>query len=273
MEDKKDKKDKSVILLSELGNNLPIEVVDKPSQEFTFRNWTMKEEKEIAGLKKKKRTMGKFVPAVLSHMLLTLNGESFEDLNKNQKILALSQASIPNMMYLWVYLRIEALGDIVQMDVDCPKCEQTNKNSKFSLYQMDINVKKKDDPQTVKYNLIKPFNYGNEKVESLMISVTKWNAMQKANEKVSTNEGLMEELMFEHSIIEINDKKEFFEKKQLIQNLSKRDIAGLSKAITDHNGGPSVNLTNNCEFCGEKYFQLINWNYDHFFGISSLPDA
>jgi len=265
------KKENTAKELKDLKNNLPVELPDRETQEFTFKNWTMKEEKQIAKLKTSSGMMGKFVSSVFQLMLNRFCGEDFDAKDTNEKILTINQLDLPNVMYMWVYLRYEVMGEFVVMDVNCPTCGRLNKQRTFNIESMDIHVKEKTEPRYDYYTLLKPFDFGGETVEKLKIRVTKWDAMESAKDEVAANEGLMKELIFRNSIIGMNDAEGHIDSASIIENLHKRDIEKLSQKISEHNGGPSLSLEDKCEFCGTDYSKFLNWSYDHFFGQSSLP--
>lgn len=262
----------NVVLLKDLKNNMPIPMPGKPSQEFSFINWTMKQEKSIANMKKETGMMGKFVSAVICYMLDTLYGEDFKNKTKDEKIVFINQQDMPNIMYLWVYLRLETLGDEIKLDVICPSCGRNNKDRTFTLNTMDITTKSINDSRISSYKLIKPFMFNDERIETLDINITKWEAMESAKDEVATNEGLLKELIFKNSIIGVNKSEDFIDIESLIENLHKIDIESLSNAISKHNGGPALTLSDKCVFCGAEYFRFLNWSYDYFFAASSLPE-
>lgn len=265
-------KEKKIVTLEELQNNLPVPQDDKSSQDFTFRNWTMAEEKQIAKLKTSRGVMGKFVSGVFELMIDKFCGMNFQDLKNEEKIVILNQLEMPNIMYMWVWLRCDVMGEHIVMDINCPVCNRLNKEKTFTLSKMDVSITDKKDPKTVVYKLLKPFDFNGEKVEQLKLRVTKWEAMENSSDDVATNEGLMKEIVFRNSIIGFNDSEGYIDIDSMLTKLHKRDIEALSNAISKHNGGPTLMLRDKCEYCNRDYFKYLNWGYDYFFGQSSLPE-
>jgi len=269
----KDEKRKGKMQLIDLKNVLPVPVEDKENQEFTFKSWTMKEEKKIAKMKSSRTTMGEFVSNVFGLMLDTLCGENFQDKKEEEKIHILNQFDLPNIIYMWIYLRYDVLGPEIVMDVGCPNCGKLNEKRIFTLDTMDVTVKKDDVKRVSDYKLHKIIKFNEEIVESLRIRITRWDSMESAKNEVAANEGLMKELIFNSSIIGINDSEGAIpELNKVIENLTKRDIEGLSAFISKHNGGPTLTLEDDCTSCSNKYFKFLNWSYEDFFGQSSLPE-
>lgn len=271
-EQKKEEKDENKTTLIKLGYNLPVVVPSKESQGFSFKNWTMKEEKEISALQKKYVGVGRFVSAVLCHMLKTIHGENFSGKKEEEKIVQLDQTDLPNVLYMWICLRLDALGNKLAMDVTCPNCRQENKKSVFLLDGMDVTTKNIEDERIVEYSLIKPFNFNDEHVTKLKITVTKWDMMEKSDNSIAEDAGLLKEAVFGYSIIGTNSEKPLHDKINLIQNIAKIDIENLSEQISKHNGGPFLVLNGECKFCKRKFNRAVEWGYDSFFGVSSLPD-
>ena len=107
--------------LRELKNRLPIEVGGK-EQYFTFRDWTFKEEEYIAKAKTKFSTIGRFISDVLSMMLVQVGDESFEKKDQNEKILFMNRQPMGNVLYMYMYLRYDQLGEELRLTFKCPFC-------------------------------------------------------------------------------------------------------------------------------------------------------
>jgi hypothetical protein len=262
------------VTLKELGSNLPIPVEGKKNLSFSFKSWGLDEEKEIGEIKRKSQYMGPFISKVLSYMMDTCCGEDFKTMDDDARQFFLAQMPMMNVLYLWIYLRYDQLDEMLRLDVGCPGCGRMNKNFTASLSGLDIDVPEKDDKPIGEYKLRKKFKITDkdaDEVQSLKFVRTPWFAMDTADDEVTTNQGLIMELMFAKSIVGTDAEEGFIDIEAINKKLRKRDIEFLSNAIQKHNAGPSLAIEGKCHYCPTKFFRQLDWSYDTFFGSSSLP--
>jgi hypothetical protein len=262
------------ISLKELGQNLPVPVDGKKNLSFSFKSWGLDEEKEIGEMKRKSQYMGPFISKVLSHMIEDLCGEKFSKMDENARELLLSKMPMMNVLYLWIYLRYDQLDEMIRLDVGCPGCGRMNKNFVASLSGLDVDVPEKADDPIAQYKLKKPFKLTDKDAELtkvLKFSRTPWFAMDTADDEVTTNQGMIMELMFSKSIVGTDGEEGFIDLESINKKIRKRDFEFLSNAIQKHNAGPSLAIEGKCHYCPTKFYRQLDWNYDTFFGSSSLP--
>ena len=262
------------VLLKDLKNTLPIPVKGKTDQSFSFIDWTMKEEKELAKIQAKNPTMGRFVSAVLCLMLKSIHGEDFAALDEKARILAINQMFLGNVLYMYVYLRYDQLSAEVKFDYTCPFCRTPVKNFTASLDDLDIDTKKVDYQEIIDYRLRKPVTLvkGDQLVEVVKLSMAKWDVMERADTQESTDMASMKEHTFKGSI------KGFegvtgFATDEVVAKLHKIDIELLQKVIAEHNAGPTIVSEIECKKCNNTFYRQIDWSYESFFGVGSLPQA
>lgn len=257
--------------LGVLKNHLPIGISDRPKRDFTFRNWTLEQEKKISEFRKANRSHGAFVNKVLCYMLESLAGEDFNTADDGRKQLMLNQMSLMDVLYMYIYLRYDQLDSGIRLHVTCPACGKVNKDFVADMNGLDVKTIDGKDAPLQELVLKKPFELEKTKVEIIKVRRTPWDAMEKATDEVTTNNGKMMELIFDHSIVGINNEEGFTDIQALLKNLHKKDFERLSALMVKHNAGPSLIVHDNCKFCGSEFYQQLDWSYDSFFGASSLP--
>lgn len=273
MEDQKDTKNVFKTTLGKLKNKLPIEVKSKADQTFTFKSWGMTEEKKLAKLKDKNPSMGRFVSAVLKEMLTTLHGEDFEGLDEKDKGLILNQLPMGSVLYMYLYLRYDQLGPEINLQFDCPYCDKKIKDFIANIEDMDVDCKTGNYDDVEIYKLRKPITLdaGNQLVEALKIGIGKWDIMESADRVNSNDEATMKEHSFRRCIVGVEGVDTQISPDSIIKKLLKIDIEGLHSFISNHNGGPSVQAEIECPVCSAEFSHTIDWRYESFFGIGSLP--
>ena len=269
--------------LEEFGNKLPVPLqngdqLTRPS--FDFKPWRMHEEKKIGEIKQKHRHLGRFVRELFDYMLGSWDGADWLAMSANDRKLLLNRMPWANIFYMYMWLRVDALGEEMKMQgISCPSC-----NASIDSYTADLNSlevkcfgyhedgeENKEEERIATYDLKKPFQVGEVKVTKLKYSFTPWDAMEKIKES-TRNEGAIKESMMAASYMgvatEESDHVEL-QKDKVLSQLSKRDIEGYYDALDGFNGGPVLGLDVVCDSCGHEFSNPLNWTYDYFFGISS----
>lgn len=270
------------VTVAELGNKLPVKSKEGNRPSFVFKPWKMLEEKAIGGFKQKHQHLGRFVREVFDYMLVEYGGKEWKTIEKNQRTLLLSGQPWANIFYMWVYLRIDALGEDMKMSpFNCPACGNPINNFIADLNSMEVrihgekeNEEDEDDPWEGYYKLKKPFDFGEIKVTGLKFGFTPWRAMESIK-KHDKNEGSIKDAMLRASLIgatseETGDEVLALDRIKVLENLSKRDIQGYYSALDLFNGGPRLAIEHKCDACGNEHEAALNWTYDYFFESSSL---
>jgi len=276
--------------LGEWGNKLPIGIKGKSRRDFTFKSWGLDEEKEISEMKRKSTTMGPFVNQLLSYMIKDFCGESFENKDINEKLITFNQLILSDVLYMYLYLRYDQLDELVRMDVTCNNCGKINKDFTANMEGLDVDVldvetvkivnpvktdspKQPEAPDNFSYKLRKPFKLGDDKIEvsTIKLKRTPWDAMERASDEVTTNQGMLTELIFQNSIVGINDEIGYVDMDKLLKGFRKTDFERMSNAINKYNGGPTLRISDKCRYCSIHFYKQLDWGYDSFFGSSSLP--
>lgn len=263
--------------LEELGQSLPILSDDGSRPTFSFKPWRFKEEMRIGQIKKQYKHFGRFVREVFDFMLVRFNEKEWESYSSSEKKILLNQLPLGSVMYMYFYLRYEALGEELQMtSLSCPQCNTNIEGLVASLNELDVKIQEKEDPSETLYSLKKPFNLGEIQVDGIKFKYTPWDAMEKLSLQNASNEAAIKKSMLQESITkahceEVGETE--LDKIKLLEGLSKRDIEGAYDFLDSHNGGPVMGLEITCPSCSYELKAPIQWDYAYFFSNSSVSGS
>ena len=264
--------------LKELGPNFPVirrdangKIIENRS--FSFIEWDMAMEELISELREKSENTGKFVNQMFGELLDNFEGEDFQSKNDGQKTLAIKKLEFPNVMYMFIYLRVEELGTDLRMDLTCPRCKKAIKDFIADLNTLEVHVKDKEHQRLRTYELKKPIALGDKVITKLKYDVSTWSCLEDATEDISDNDGKMKRLMFESSICGVEDENgpvDHVDRKSVIGKLKKADIEKCIRDVVENNAGPSMLLKGDCPHCKAEFYKALEWRYEYFFDSSSL---
>lgn len=259
------------------GNRLPVGIPngDELSKDFEIRPWRTKEEREIARFKKPGAQQGTFVANVIGLMCPVVGGLDFESMKEAERTLHVSRMFIADVLYIWVCLRMESMGEKIKMEIGCPNC------SKKLPYTGDLSSTEVavvpdgalESGLRWKYKLHKPVKIRGKEVESFTLAPPRWSIMNvqgarnDATAKIAAIRGAVCGINDEPAVLMLSDTE--------VDELSKRDLEAISTAVDDRFLGPNMALEGVCppSICpigGDQTFRApINWSYDSFFGSSS----
>jgi len=259
--------------LKEQGAKLPVpyeKLGDK--LDFEFKPWKLKEEKEIGKLRKKQRHTSKFIREVFEYMLSNFGGQEWDSMDKREKKVLLNQMPYSNILYMYIWLRYEALGEEVKFTgFQCPSCGHEVKDFVGDLESLEIEIPEEDDKKKL-YELKKPFRMGDVQVEGVYTVFTPWDVMETVTPGTS-DAGTVKETFIRRSVVKVKtdlQDEADLNVVQLIENLTKRDIEGLYEHISESNGGPNMGIELDCPACEYHMVKPLDWDFEVFFGSSSL---
>lgn len=261
--------------LKELKNQLPIGIKKEgkylENNTFTFKSWGLEEEKTISKLKTESKSAGEFINKMLGYMLDKLSDYDFNSLKDVEKQLLINQMNLVDVLYMYIYLRYDQLGHDISLNIPCGACGKLMKSFEASMDGLDVTVREESDQDDWNYELKKQFSIEEEEVKSLKIRRTPWAALEsvKQNEAMGTSE--LFQVMLKHSMMGKNDEVGYQQLDDIFKKIRKVDFEYLSQFLNDKNGGPSMNVEGNCKFCSSPFLFALDWNYQTFFGTSSLP--
>lgn len=261
--------------LKDLQNALPIGVVRDGNliKDFTLRPWRIREERQIGRIRERARgfTMGQFVSKVLSIMVEGIAGEPFERKSEGERRLFLNRMFMSDVLYIYIFLRYQALGNILKMKVTCPVCRNPFDFS-ADLETLDVRTHERAEDIEGEVELIQGLNIKGEMRKKLKIRPTLWAMLEGLPGPLARNEGELKIRAFRDSIIGVEgiESPGLTLTDDVLDEMVKRDIELLTREIDRFNAGADLTISDACPFCRCQFYQVIDWGYDYFFGISSL---
>ena len=260
------------ITLQELGSQLPIGFENgQLHREFTLKPYRMKEERLIGQIYEKKQnvSMGKFVTSVLSIMIKSLGSLNFEQMNAGERKLILSRMYVGDVIYLYVWLRLEALGNELKINLNCNHCREA---FDFVADLNTIEIKTVNTPNELdtKIKLKKGLEINDQIYKDLHLKPSTWNVMENLGNGAISNPGKMKAQMFKSCIKDVEGIDDFVITDHVIDEMYKIDIELLVRKIDDIHPGPVMIIEDDCPKCGQVFTAPIDWSHDNFFGASSM---
>lgn len=275
MEDQKDKV--ATKTLESLGGNLPLGVLNQDgayAKALRVKKWRMKEERQLGNLGAKDGSIARFASAILSTMVETVGVHNFanEDMKQEEKLLHISQMWMPDVFYSYVWLRVAAMGNLLQLNLTCPY----NSGHKFP-YTADLNtteVRVCDNLEDAswEHTLIEPFEIRGKVVKGLKMGPPRWSVLESMGDDGGTNaigakigiiHGSIHGVIFDSGLevipLAIHE----------IDDMCKPDVEALAAALDDHAIGPDMTIESRCPVCDKAFKVPIDWSYEGFFGNSS----
>jgi hypothetical protein len=267
--------------LGELGPNLPVGVNVGPNaraHNFKLRPFVFKREREISEAKEalKNATFGEFVTVIMSIMVHSIGAKSFDNMKEGERQLYLSMMNMADVMYMYVWLRYDAMGpdEPVKVAPSCPRCDTTLESDAI-LSSMEVKIIP-DSITDLSYPMI--LRDGVE-VRGSVLRVFKNMPMRwgtAANPEYGSTSGAVREgLIIRESIVkaEGDASEPFVLTEDDLDNVSKFDLETCKRVIEKESPGPKMSLDMSCHKCKLKFKQPINWEYNSFFsrGAQATP--
>jgi hypothetical protein len=263
------------VQLKELGPQLPLGLVDAKgswAKDIATRPWRMKEERELGALRDQNRdaNVAMFVGMVLGAMCTKLGANDLESIKSTERRIIVSQMFTGDVFYAYIWLRVQAIGSELQMQLTCPNC-----SSKFpfdaDLESVEVTtVEKLEDAQWT-YELANPFTLRGQQLTKLLLGPSRWNGLEMMGPS-GLNTGAAKAGMIRSSIHAIYGK----DGKPMaialtdteLDEMSKRDLERITTQIEKNHVGPNMAVEGKCEKCRAAFKMPIDWGYDSFFGSS-----
>lgn len=257
--------------IEDYGSLLPVGITvgNVTHRGFSFRRFSMKEERELEEKRKKNKKMsvGDFVAVVLSHMLKTLGPHNdFQAMSEDMRISTITQLCMGDVLYLWLSLRIDAMGEDMKLKLSCPKCSEE--------FSMTFDLRRTDVKVIESGTLIKKVRLKNgielpdgSIAHNIEIKPVRWYVMCGARQ--GSTFSAVRDIMITDSIHKLEDSSINIGAVDL-ESLSKRDMETLTKAIEEDAPGPEMALEIACTACQQEWQMALNWNWDFFFTAASL---
>lgn len=263
-------------LLKDLGPRLPLGVIDSSGayvKDLAVRPWRLKEERELGEIRDQNRdaNVAQFVSMVLGTMCTRIGTHELETIKLPERRVIVSQMFMGDVFFAYIWLRIQALGPELKVDLTCPNC-----SSKFP-FSADLETIEVTSAETLsdalwEYKLHHPFSLRSRQIERLQLGPARWNGLEMMSNSGSLNTGAAKAGIIRASVHGIPDKDGKFTSTALgeyeLDEMSKRDIEEISNQIDKHAIGANMAIEGKCTKCRYSFKMPIDWGYDGFFAVS-----
>ena len=209
------------------------------------------------------------VALVLSMMVSRFGPHDFSKMPGKEKRFAISQAYVGDVFFAYCWLRLQALGKPIHIDMVCPAC-----GFKFpweaDLSTLTVDVVDKVEDAYWEYDLIDSIQLRKKEVTRLMMGPAQWHHVEQAQ-----IEGRMDleggQLAMVSGIVRgIVGHGEFRLTEVEIDEISGRDIQGIIGEVDNNHVGPDLRIETGCarKGCKNLILQPLDWGYQNFFGSS-----
>ena len=259
------------------GYNLPIgvEVGTPPTlmKDFAFRPFRLIEERMIEEELKKKRQSGPAhaVLTTLKVMLTSFAGVDFTSASEKEKLSLLSSAYMTDILFAYLVLRVEALGEELEAPCVCPSCST---EWRWSADLNDLEVKVSDHVPSREVQLRSPIKLGEKEVSEIRLYPPNWSTLlgiKSGGSDTALKRGVLLSSIRE-LLIDGDWTRRPLPPKALDQ-LTKRDSETLMKLIDSEFPSIDLSIETECPSCGQRGVETVQWNHAFFFGSSSLPST
>lgn len=262
--------------LGELGCVLPIGARTPGgfAKSFTLKPFRFKEEKDLAVLKEQAGnvTGGRFASLVLGTMLEEVGGTNIQGMKKmEERVAFLAAMYMPDVLYMYVYLRYEAMGEDIRLNVTCPHCRQPEPFSFVGdLRTTEVRTVTEPGALVNEFTLAKGLPYRGATRQKVKTTCPLWSSFESRSIR---NMAAIQSSVMQSAICGLDGIPE--EQwtplpDNVLEELPKRDYEALQRHIVSNTPGPIMKADVSCRDCQRRLIVPLDWGYDHFFGASSL---
>jgi len=264
------------------GQNLPIGVLSPDGTQvgkgFAFRPLDFEVEEAIDKARNRPGGPGahpaKVATEVLALTLTEWGGDpGFGTKAHEHKLAALQSAFVEDVLFAWVSLRVETMGEVLAVGWTCASCahewQWETDLGRLQITTVDA------PPVPVRVKLHKPVSFGERTLVACDLLPAKWSAVYNvtAIQRRGSIGDIRNAILRSAVSAVVNDKGERSPlAPRAFQLITKRDRERLTKAL-DSPLLPRCDLSLEvvCPKCGHKTSTQLEWSWDFFFGSASLP--
>lgn len=259
-----------------LGATLPIGILapgGNLSKTFANRPWRMKEEREIGDLREKnaEANMGQYVTMVLSIMLTEVGQHKFDSMKEHERRMVIAQMFLPDVFYMYMYLRRVSVGSKLEFEPRCPNCAKT-----FPFFgaldTLEVTTVNDFKSSQWHYDLTTPIEIRGKPVTGFLMGPPRWNAFESVNSSGGINSRLntaaVKFSMIRAAIYLVDGLGEVALADHELDELTKKDLEIMSRKIDLETVGPNMVLEGECPACSRAFKLPIEWASEDFFAAS-----
>ena len=247
------------------------------AKSFSFRRFTFKEELEIAKLRKRKDGPGlhdaKIATEVLAYMLTEWAGEDVSQKAHKHKLMALRSAFMEDVLYAWICLRVETMGEDLAIKTQCPACRHTH-TWVTDLTELEVSATS-EAVEPVKMALKSPIPWGDQEITHVVMMPPRWSSIYNVVQAGQV-EGLdpIKRAVVQGAIYSAvtGDGTERPCDPRIREQMTKLDVERIAKAFDSAKfprNDASFEIV--CPECGQAEETSLDWTWGFFFGSASLP--
>jgi hypothetical protein len=258
--------------LAEWKSRLPIGSVngDKLDQTLSLLPYKGKQERELAKLRRGFTTGGAYANAVLKLLVSRFGEHDFSELSDKEKELVLHDAHLADVLYAYLYVRREAVGNEMDFFYDCPKCKAKQVRTVADLDTLGVNVVEKLDVLDWELRLRDGIPIFGEVRKVFRMGATKWGPYVKETATRKADDVLRSVLLLQATLTEVPG----LEAPPVITDsdadeTSYYDLQLIETQIGLHTPGAEFALETECPRCGVTILHPVEWNSANFFSIAS----
>lgn len=260
--------------IAEWGQQLPIgvETGGKFIRSFEIKPLSWAIEREINkqwGVRRERLNLGEYVGTILANTVIQVGGQDITKFKHDKKLLIFNQMFQADVFYMYAYLRLITLGKEMDLgEIRCPSCSH---RFPFVADLSSLEVAIIENPSDLVFDveLKDGFEMGKNHKTKLKMKPPLWN-MLGSNLPTSFNESEMFLAMVTNCIVEIEGMPDgsVLTEHEVLQ-FSKYDVEICRDAMENVLVGPRWEIDDECPKCGEQFYELVDWTYSRFFGVSS----
>lgn len=261
--------------LGELGTKLPIGVVDSKTgnlgKHFAVRPWRLKEERAIGKIRAENEhsSVAEYVSMVLAYMCTKFGNHDFEKMKIEERRLIISTAFMADVFYAYVWLRREAIGPELKLDLTCNSCR-----AKFvfagDLDSIEVGTIDNVTDADWEYKLKTPIEIRSKLIDGFKLGPSRWNELERipaGTRRFDT--GAAKSAIIRGSIREAGELGAIPLVDEELDELTKYDLERITGLINERPIGPTMSIEGKCTMCGAPFEHAIEWATDNFFEPSS----
>lgn len=254
--------------LKELGPSLPLGIPDgagKLHKDIAWKPWRMTEERELSEkVGDKSLNMGQHVAYVLATMCTRLGPHDFNAMEFVNRLLVVSQMSMGDVFYAYMWLRVQAIGPDLVLNLKLPKGE-----ARFTadLTSTEIVTAETQEQACFTYDLTTPIAIRGKPVQQFKLGPIKWGSTENVKQNDYANKALLKSLTLRSAIIGADSFEQLTLTDADLNELTKRDFEAMHSLMDARNIGPVMIVEDTYD--GQPFKVGIDWRYDNFFAVSS----
>lgn len=261
--------------LAEFGKKLPIGFKDAKGvthRDFQLVEWDFELEEVLGDIVEKHPEMpiGQYLSEIVGHGVSHVGQIDVTKMKRSERRLLVHQMYYADVVYMYVWIRIGALGKELRLDkFPCKGCK---KQIDYVGDLLSIEVKGLEGPPSVVVELKKGMKYGGEYRKKVTVGGLRWSFMETDDPTVLSNPAKMKLQTMNHGLIGVEGTIEgapVIITREVLRSMDPREINRVISEIDEANGGAAMQIEGKCPKCKSDFVEPIDWSYDDFFGRSS----